>query len=210
MPESIPNVQHAYDLAADEYAKKFLEELKHKPQDVEWLQQFADSIDPAQTILDLGCGPGHTTAHLASLGLNPTGIDLSPNMIGKAKTFFPDVSFETGDFFHLPYSNDSVAGILAFYCIVHLQSDQLKTAFTEWLRVLTTGGRLFVGFHIGEESVYVEKFLDTDANLEFSPFPVDTVQTALKRSGFKNLETHVRPPYEIEYPTTRCYIFAQK
>ena len=36
------------------------------------------SSDSGQRVLDLGCGPGHTTAHLAALGLRPLGVDLSP------------------------------------------------------------------------------------------------------------------------------------
>jgi SAM-dependent methyltransferase len=210
MPQSPKEIQGAYDAAADTYADRFLNELEYKPRDVELLQQFVSIVGPGQRVLDLGCGPGHTTAHLSSLGLKPVGVDLSPEMIAKAASLFPTVDFTTGDFFELPDDDDSVAGLLAFYCIVHLQSVQLAPAFSEMLRVLKSGGVLLLSFHVGTDAVRVENFLNTGAMLEFFPFPVAGVQTALLAAGFSDLEIHERPPYDREYPSNRCYMFAYK
>ena len=99
MPQSSSDIRTAYDLAASAYADSFLDELLHKPRDVEHLQQFAALVGRGQRVLDLGCGPGHTTAHLASLGLKPVGVDLSPEMIAKARELFPGEDFTVGDFF---------------------------------------------------------------------------------------------------------------
>lgn len=57
-------------------------------------------IDRApQTIADIGCGPGNSTAVLK--GLFPhadiVGIDNSPNMIEKARREHPDMAFRLGD-----------------------------------------------------------------------------------------------------------------
>ncbi len=131
-------------------------------------------------------------------------------MIAKAMTLFPHVDFAVGDFFHLPDHDDSVAGLLAFYCIVHLRSNQLVPAFAEMLRVLSSGGVLLLSFHVGSEMVLQDNFLDSGKRLEFFPFPVSDVQAALKAAGFSDIETHERPPYEEEYPTNRCYVFARK
>ena len=203
-------IQAAYDLAADAYADKFVDELQHKPRDIELLQQFASIVGRGQTVLDLGCGPGHTTAHLASLGVNPVGIDLSPQMITKAQTLFPNIDFEVGDFFQLSADDGAVSGILAFYCIVHLRSEQLVEALSEMFRVLRSNGALLLSFHIGNESVFVEDFLDSGAALEFWPHPVADVEAALRSAGFADVEIHERPPYDTEYPTQRCYILARK
>ena len=210
MPQSLIDIRNAYDAAAEAYAASFLDELLHKPRDVELLQQFASSVGLGQRVLDLGCGPGHTTAHLALSGLRSTGVDLSPQMIAKALALFPQVDFTVGDFFRLSDQDGSVSGVLAFYCIVHLRSDQLVPAFSEMFRVLKFGGVLLLSFHVGSGSVLKDNFLDTGATLEFSPFPVADVQSALLTAGFTDMEIHERPPYEIEYPTNRCYIFAYK
>ena len=59
-----------------------------------------------------------------------------PKMIEKASALFPQSRFVVGDFFALPNESSSIAGILAFYCIVHLTPDQLLPAFAEMFRVL--------------------------------------------------------------------------
>lgn len=210
MPQSLTDIRNAYDAAAEAYAGAFLNELLHKPRDIELLRQFASSVGIGQRVLDLGCGPGHTTAHLALLGLRSTGVDLSPQMIAKASALFPQVDFTVGDFFQLSDQDGSVSGVLAFYCIVHLRPDQLVPAFREILRVLKCGGVLLLSFHIGTAAVVNEDFLGTGATLEFSPFAVADVQSALLAAGFTDLEIHERPPYATEYPTNRCYIFAFK
>ena len=120
----------AYDTASDAYARKYIHELDHKPFDRELLEQFALIVGPNRPVLDIGCGPGHTTAYLASLGLSASGVDLSPKMVKKAAEIFPQLRFEVGDFFHLKNESSSIDGILAFYCIVHLTPDELVAVFS--------------------------------------------------------------------------------
>jgi len=210
MPQSLNDIRSAYDLASEAYAEAFIDELRHKPRDRELLQQFAVSVGNGRKVLDLGCGPGHTTAHLDSLGLSPIGIDLSPEMIAKASSLFPGLSFEVSDFFRLSQADASVSGVLAFYCIVHLQPDQLLPAFGEMYRVLCAGGTLLLSFHVGTETIRTDSFLDTGAPLDFSTFPVSQVESALTSAGFTGVEIHERPPYDTEHPTTRCYVLAIK
>lgn len=210
MPQSLNDIRTAYDLASEAYVEKFIDELNHKPRDLELLQEFASLVGAGNRVLDLGCGPGHTTAQLASLGLKAVGVDLSSEMAAKATKLFPNVDFTTGDFCQLPNQDNSVDGILAFYCIVHLQTEQLVTAFSEMFRVLKTGGVLLLSFHVGSEPVHVDNFLDTGAVLDFSPFLVEEVQSALEQAGFCKIRIHQRPPYDTEYPTHRCYLFAHR
>ncbi|HMG41155.1 MAG TPA: class I SAM-dependent methyltransferase, partial [Acidimicrobiales bacterium] len=42
------------------------------------------SIRPG-AVLDVGCGPGHLTAHLRSLEVDATGLDLVPEFIDHAR-----------------------------------------------------------------------------------------------------------------------------
>lgn len=210
MSASQTNIRDAYDLACDAYAQKFIHELDQKPLDREWLERFAALVGSGEPVLDLGCGPGHTTALLASLGLNAIGIDLSPKMIEKARRLFPQARFAVGDFLALPYEAESIAGILAFYCIVHLTPDQLLPAFTEMFRVLSGGGVLLLSFHVGSAVVRAENFLDTSAVLDFTFFEPQQVETALATAGFDAIEFRIRAPYETEHPSKRCYVFAVK
>lgn len=200
----------AYDVAAEAYARKFVHELDHKPFDRMLLQRFAASVGEGRPVLDLGCGPGHTTAHLASLGLMATGVDLSPKMIEIASRTFPQSRFEVGDFCSLRHESWSVAGVLAFYCIVHLTPEQLVPAFAEMFRGLCVGGVLLLSFHVGTEVIHAENFLDTNAVLDFTFFEPAQIQAALKTVGFDPIDVRIRASYDIEYPSQRGYVFAYK
>jgi SAM-dependent methyltransferase len=207
---STESIRTAYDVASEAYARKFVNELDHKPFDRELLKQFAAIVGPGRPVLDIGCGPGHTTAHLISLGIMATGVDLSPKMIETASKAFPQSRFEVGDFFALPNEAASVGGVLAFYCIVHLTADELIPAFAEIFRVLSGGGVLLLSFHVGSEVVRAENFLETGTVLDFTFFEPVEVEAALRTVGFSPIDAHIREPYDPEYPSKRCYIFAYK
>lgn len=210
MVASLNSVRVAYDISSKAYASKFANELDHKPLDRELLQQFAAIVGTKWPVLDVGCGPGHTTAYLTSLGLMVTGVDLSPSMIEIASRTFPQSKFEVGDFCSLAHESSSIAGILAFYCIVHLQPDQLVAAFTEMHRVLSNDGVLLLSFHVGSDVIHAENFLDTTAVLDFTFFQPEQIESALKTAGFAAVDACVREPYDTEHPSRRCYVFAYK
>lgn len=197
-------------MASEAYARKFINELDHKPLDRELLQRFAALVGTERPVLDLGCGPGHTTAYLSSWGLKTIGVDLSPRMIETASRMFPQSLFEVGDFFSLRWESSSVTGILAFYGIVHLTPEQLAPAFAEMYRVLKGGGVLLLAFHVGSEVIHAENFLETNATLDFTFFETDSIETALKSVGFAPINVLVRAPYDTEHPSRRCYVFAHK
>lgn len=210
MPSSKDSLRIAYDVSCEAYATKFIHELDHKPFDRELLKQFAAAVGSRRTVLDLGCGPGHTTAHLTSLGLVATGVDLSPKMIKWAAAKFPQSNFVVGDFLALADESSSSGGMVAFYCIVHLSPAQLAPAFSEMIRVLVDGGVLLLSFHVGSGIVRVENFLDTIAALDFTFFEICQVEAALRSVGFDPIQIHVREPYDNEYPSQRCYILTFK
>lgn len=117
-----------YATVAKAYAAPLIDELAGKPLDRAWLTAFVSSCPGGagrDLIVDIGCGPGHVTHFLAVGGANVEGLDLSPEMIADARSSFPALTFRVGDMFALPYADGSVAGIAAFYAIVHVPTAEL-------------------------------------------------------------------------------------
>ena len=97
---------------------------------------------------DVGCGLGHVTARLHELGVDAFGIDLSSAMIDAARRDYPGLRFKVGSMTDLPLGDASVAGLLAFWSLVHIP-DAVPVDFR---RVLGPGGPLLLGFHAGDGS----------------------------------------------------------
>jgi SAM-dependent methyltransferase len=210
--EKISDVQSGYDLVADEYARRIYDELKNKPLDCRLLERFAESVRHAGVACDLGCGPGQIARYLHECGIQVCGMDLSPGMVARARQLNPGIEFHQGDMRALPVKDNAWAGIAAFYAIVHLPPRDLVQAIREMLRVLASGGRLLLSFHIGNDTSQVEDLWDSGASLEFHFFSVETVAGHLRKAGFEIEEIVERKSYapEVEYQSRRAYIFAQK
>jgi SAM-dependent methyltransferase len=69
--------------------------LNDKPLDLAMLSGFAGLVrrNGAETLADVGCGTGATTAMFAEFGLDVVGIVLSPNMIAVARRLNPGLFF---------------------------------------------------------------------------------------------------------------------
>ena len=211
MEQTSDHVRACYDAVAREYAERFAGELAHKPLDREVLARFASEVRGRGDVYDLGCGPGQTTAFLHDRGVRVRGLDLSAGLVREARRRHPGVAFDQGDMLSLPLADASLAGVVAFYAIVHLSPAGLRRALAEMHRVLRPGGRLLLAFHVGEGSVHVEEFLGRAVALDFVFFRPPAVAGELVRAGFAAPEVIERDPYPgVEYPSRRAYLFARK
>lgn len=184
--DPVESVRDAYAINADEYIALLgtTDAVHHDD-----LELITRRLSPSTgVVLDVGCGPGHLTEHLRSLDVDAIGIDQVPEFIEHARTAYPSSRFELGTLHDLPVPNSSVAGILAWYSLVHLAPDQLGDVLVELRRVVVTGGTLVVGFFDGDR---VEPFEHRVATAY--RWPVDELSARLQRAGFVEAERQQRP-----------------
>jgi SAM-dependent methyltransferase len=200
----------SYDALARAYAEHLFHELERKPFDRAVLERF-EAGSPPRPCADLGCGPGHVGRFLAGLGREVTGVDLSAGMLEIARQLCPGLSFQLGDLRALPFKANSLAGVAAFYAIVHLDAAGLGQALSEMGRVLVPGGSAVLAFHVGQQVVRVEELWGVKTSLEFSFFEPEAVLAALSSESFEIVECQTRRPYDadVEAQTERCYIVAR-
>ena len=137
----------SYDTVASSYAEFVSDALEKEPYLKAALTLFAAQVDgPA---VDVGCGPGHFTAYLASLGVDASGVDLSPGMIDLARRSHPELRFEVGSMTDLPLPDASVAGVLASWSLIHVPDESVPAALGHFHRVLRPDGLLVIGYHVG-------------------------------------------------------------
>jgi len=211
MEQDLNKISHLYNTVAKEYSEAFTNEHEKKPMDQEILRRFSKEIGDRKPVWDFGCGPGQTTKYLKDLGVHISGLDLAEKNIEQARINHPDIAFRQGNMLALDFEDDSIAGVVAFYAIVHFTKEQVENAFREIFRVLQPGGIFLLTFHIGEEILHVEEFLGKQVDIDFMYFPVDFITDCLMRCGFEKIEVTEREPYpEVEYPSHRAYVFAGK
>ena len=140
------------------------------------------------TVLDVGCGPGHITGYLRSLGVDATGIDMVAEFIAHARAAHPHGTYHLGSMEHLEVADGSVAGILAWYSLIHLPPPELDGMLAEFRRAIAPGGRLVVGFFDGDEVAAFDHKVVTAYR-----WPVDELTERLARAGFTKVEHQRRP-----------------
>jgi SAM-dependent methyltransferase len=201
-------IRAGYAPVARAYREHLQDELAGKPLDRAFLDAFAERCAGGR-IADIGCGPGHIARYLADRGANVEGIDLSPEMIDEAGASHPVIAFRVGDMFDLPPEVVNLAGIVAFYAIVHTPTDRLP--FHEFHRVLAPGGLAAIAFHAGGQTVHVDDLFGVATSLDFTFHDPDAVVAALSEAGF-TLEARLdRAPYPgVEHASQRTYLLARK
>lgn len=171
---------------ADQYIELFGTSAQMHTDDLDLIARHLSIRTGA--VLDVGCGPGHLTAHLCSLGVDATGMDLVPEFVDHARAAHPDGRYELGSMCQLPVPDGALAGMLAWYSLIHLPPDDLDPVLTELRRVMATGGPLVAGFFDGDENLGFEHKV-----VAAYFWPVDEFSERLRRAGFTEIERRQRP-----------------
>ena len=202
----------SYDAVAGDYAERLSDELSHKPLDRAMLSAFAEHVRDAgsRRVVDVGCGPGHVTAHLRGLGLEASGVDLSPAMVALASGAFPDLDFVVGDMTSLDESDDTLGGLVAFYSIIHVPTGGLTDLFREFHRVLMPGGYLLLAFQAGEGHRSLSEWFGHHVSLEAYLRTPEEVVAYLEGVGLSVVAQLLRPPIPGRETAERAYVMARK
>jgi SAM-dependent methyltransferase len=200
--------RQSYDAVAAQYAERIAGELEHKPFDRELLSRFASQARPGP-VWDVGCGPGHVTAFLAARGVEAVGVDLSPAMIAQARALHPELPFQEGDMYALSAEPSSLAGIVAFYSLIHVPRQDVPGVLRGFAHALRPGGRLLLGWHLGTDTLHLEELWGTAVRLDTYFFTAEGMAAGCEAAGLHVMEQHQRDPYvDVEYPSQRGYLLA--
>jgi SAM-dependent methyltransferase len=116
-----------------------------------------------ERVLDLGCGPGHTTLAFAARGARVTGLDLTPAMLGVARQLaaergLDNARFEQGDASALPFEEGSFDVVTSRLSAHHYAEP--AAVLREVVRVLAPGGRFLLVDIVAPEDAARDTFLN--------------------------------------------------
>ncbi|MFY4719486.1 class I SAM-dependent methyltransferase [Streptomyces sp. LaBMicrA B280] len=193
-PDFLTATRDFYDTVAEDYAEHFANPLADKPLERALLAAFAEQVGPGAAVADLGCGPGAVTGHLAALGVDAFGLDLSAAMLAVARREHPGLRFEQGSMLDLPLPDGGLAGAVSWYSSIHTPDERLPELFAELYRVLAPGGRLLLAFQTGTEPRRLANPWGHPVTLDFRRRRPEDVAGLLAGAGFTLAFRTVREP----------------
>ncbi|WP_371674272.1 class I SAM-dependent methyltransferase [Streptomyces sp. NBC_00289] len=193
--DALTATREAYDAAAPTYAELFRDTLRDRPLDRAILGAFAEVVRASGDgqVADLGCGPGHVTAHLNELGLAACGVDASPTMIELARQAYPGLRFDVGSMAALDIADGLLGGVLSRWSIIHTPPQELPVILAEFHRVLAPGGHLLLGFSASEDASHPTQAFDHAVALAYRWSP-DHLVAMLREFGLAEVARLVREP----------------
>jgi len=152
-------------------------------------------IHPGDTVLDLGSGGG-LDCFLAAQKVGPggrvIGVDMTPEMIGKARANAArigaaNVEFRQGQIEAIPLA-DGEADVVISNCVINLSPDK-PAVFREMFRVLHPGGHVAVSDIVtrGPMSPLVAKSLASWAGCIAGALDVEEYRRGLADAGFTDV-----------------------
>lgn len=210
-PLHVTQTREAYDTVAVDYARLLEDELERSPLDRALLGHFAElvGLEGGGPVVDVGCGPGRITGHLADLGVDVSGVDLSPGMVAEARRRRPDIDFSTGSLSALGLLDASVTGVVAWYSIIHTPPPSLPEVVAELHRVIRPNGLLLLAFQAGGFSVRHEQAYGHPVTFEAHRHDPDQVAALLAERGFRVTVRTERAAQDYE-KTPQAFLLARR
>jgi ubiquinone/menaquinone biosynthesis C-methylase UbiE len=146
------------------------------------------SPDKHGLYLDVGCGSGNYTHALAERELNICGVDISQEMLAKARRKNPNLSWTLGDAKQLPFIDRFFDGAVCILATHHIQD--IEKAFQEIFRVMKAGNFvIFTAFPEQMENYWLKEYFPLmmkKANQKMAD--LKRFSTALLDAGFQNIQ----------------------
>ena len=194
-PADLHTVRASYDRVADSYVAMNVGDLAPAPWLRAALAAFADDVRALGPVLDVGCGPGTVTAHLAGLGVDVSGVDLSPRMVAHARRLHPALRFAVASATELDLAEVSLGGVLCWWSLFNLPRNVLPDVLTSFARALVPAGQLLLGTHVGDGDIERTEVYGTPVTWTTHLWQPQQLSALLARAG-------LQPVAELRLPPT--------
>lgn len=144
------------------------------------------AISPGDSVLDVGCGTGNYTRHLAEAAGDGlvVGIDASQPMTARAAGLGggANLAYVRGDACALPFGDGEFDRVCSVG-VIHMIGEPMK-ALAEMVRVLAPGGRLVMVASHEEDAIPVSK-------AQIRTFGHDELTGAMRDEGLTEIEQRI-------------------
>lgn len=189
---------------------------------------FQEHLIPGSLVLDVGCGNGRHY-ELISPVAQYIGVDISKNLVEKARQSFPEGEFQTGNVLNLQFQSNFFDTVYGIALLHHIPSKKMrKKSLQEMHRVLKPKGKLvltvwdiwekparrkevikcsLISFFRPSKLDFGDVFLDWhNEKVYFHCFSLKKFKKVVESSGFKVL-SYGKAPSKVG---TNFFVIAEK
>lgn len=177
----------AYDAGPDKYVAATDDMLMERE-----LDTFSGMLpDISSPVLDAGCAYGKDSTVLSLKGLQVVGIDMSAELLKRAKQASPDVEYLQMDVRRLEFPDATFSGVWCNAVLPYLSDQDVLRALQEIRRVLKPNGVICVSFKEGQGNQAITEALTGDQPRFYNFKTVPEAQAALVRAGFSLRQSYI-------------------
>jgi ubiquinone/menaquinone biosynthesis C-methylase UbiE len=201
-----PAFYHAMTALYDRIGRSYDRSRKADPRIADRLAALLGPPDDGP-VLDIGCGTGNYTGALTAKGYTITGLEISTEMLVKARRKFPDIEFIQGNAMSLPFADASFPRVLCTLAAHHFPDR--TTAFREVRRVLSTGPFvLFTAFSEQVARYWLARYFPQAVARDQKQMPSEAVwREALAQAGFGPMKVF---PWDVPEDLEDLFWYAGK
>ena len=200
-------VRVAYDSCAAAYSESRMAGVHPE------LDLLLESLEDGASVLDIGCGAGVPVTRALSGRFAVTGVDISGEMVRRARANVPGASFIHGDIASVEFPDSSFDAVVAFYSIFHLPREEHPDLFGRVHRWLKPGGYLMCTLTRYSEAAYTEDDFFGET-MYWSNYGLEDYSEILEGLGFRLLTTssigHGYAEAQDTPPETHPLVLARK
>ena len=152
------------------------------------LQGLTRRLVDGGAVLDIGCGAGVPIASSLAARYRVTGVDVSPEMVRRARRNVPTASFVCADVMSVRLPSSNFDAVVALYSVFHLPREEHALLFRRVHGWLKPGGYFLCTLsHRSEEGYTEQDFFG--ATMYWSNYGLGEYVDMLTEAGFVVLET---------------------
>ena len=207
MEDTTKTTIETYDKTVDKF-----KELTCKHQSLKDLSFFSSFLPEKAKVLDAGCGFGRDTKFFIDKRYETYGVDLSENMIKKAREYAPGAEYSVQDLRKLDFSDSFFDGIWCAATLHHLRREDLPSTIKRFNDLLKKGGLIFIDVKEGSGEEFIADLRYDSLKKYITYFSHAEIESILKETNFEMIKSELRGSRSDQHKANLKWvtIFAKK
>jgi len=184
------------------YYDGYLDKLKTPNNRHQYVFNAIDRFIPENTkVLDIGCGAGLTSRHLAYGGRRVTGVDISPKLIQHAETYnshFGTVTYYIADISEFEI-NEKFDAITMIDVLEHILPESLTALFNNIYRLSHDDTKVYLNIPSSDVLNFLHEFKPDSLQIVDNPIETGEIIRLFSNIGFVPIYYHLYWQHYVEF-----------